>query len=148
MNFEERINAGIKEGMKAKDKARTRTLRAVKAEILLLKTDGSGSAIDEEKAIKVLQKMLKQRQESHDLYKEQNREDLAETEAEEMAIIKGLLPAQLSDEELEAELKKIIDEVGAESMRDMGKVMGKASQAFAGSASGKRISATVKKLLS
>lgn len=148
MNFEERINAGIKDAMKAKDTARTRTLRAVKSEILLLKTDGSGQDVDEEKAIKVLQKMLKQRQESHDLYKEQNREDLAEKEAEEMAVIKELLPAQLSDEELEAELKKIIGELGAESMRDMGKVMGKANKALAGSASGKRISTLVKQLLS
>lgn len=148
MNFEERINAGIKNAMKAKNKVETRTLRAVKSEILLLKTDGSGNEINEEKAIQVLQKMLKQRQESYDVYKEQQREDLAEKEAEEMAVIKGLLPAQLSDEELEAELKKIIDKVGAESMRDMGKVMGTASKAFGGSASGKRISAAVKKLLS
>jgi uncharacterized protein YqeY len=134
--------------MKAKDQAALRGVRAIKAALLLAKTDGSGATIDEGAEIKILQKLIKQRQDSLDIYTKQNREDLAVKEREEIEIIQNYLPEQLSEEELEARLKTIIERVGAEGMRDMGKVMGMASKEFAGKADGKTISATVKRLLS
>lgn len=147
MTLEQRITQDLKAAMKAKDQAALRGIRAVKAALLLAKTDGSGQTVDEGAEIKILQKLIKQRQDSLDIYEKQDREDLAVKEREEIATIQNYLPAQLSAEELEAELKVIIERVGAESMRDMGKVMGAASQVFAGKADGKTISATVKRLL-
>lgn len=147
MSLTDRINAGIKEAMKAKDNAGKRTLRAIKAQLLLLKTDGTGADITEEKEIKVLQKMQKERQDSYDVYVKQNREDLASIEKEEMDIIKGFLPKQMTEDELKTALQEIITKVGASGMRDMGKVMGMASQQFAGKADGKMISTIVKNLL-
>ncbi|MEL7219726.1 MAG: GatB/YqeY domain-containing protein [Bacteroidota bacterium] len=148
MTLEQKIAQDLKAAMKAKDQASLRGVRAIKAALLIAKTDGSGSTIDEGAEIKILQKLIKQRQDSLDIYTKQNREDLAVKEREEIEVIQKYLPAQLSAEELENKLKDIIERVGAESMRDMGKVMGMASKEFAGQADGKTISATVKRLLS
>lgn len=148
MSLEDRINNDIKEAMKAKDQARLRGVRAVKSAILLLKTDGTGHEIDESVEIKMLQKLIKQRQDSYDIYVKQNRTDLATTEKEEIDVIMQYLPKQLSTEELESGIKKIISELGASGIKDMGKVMGAASKEFEGKADGKTISGIVKNLLS
>lgn len=147
MTLEQKITQDLKTAMKAKDQATLRGVRAIKAALLLAKTDGSGDVIDEGAEIKILQKLIKQRQDSLDIFTKQGREDLAVKEREEIETIQAYLPEQLSDEELENRLKTIIERVGAESMRDMGKVMGVAAQEFAGKADGKTISATVKRLL-
>jgi hypothetical protein len=147
MSLETKIMEDLKEAMKAKDQAAMRGIRAIKSAILLFKTDGSGSELNEESEIKLIQKLVKQRQDSLDIYEKQNREDLAATEREEIAVLKRYLPAQLEGEALEAKLKEIILEVGATSSKDMGKVMGAASKALAGKADGKSISEMVKKLL-
>lgn len=148
MSLEDRINNDIKDAMKAKDQARLRGVRAVKSAILLLKTDGSGHEIDESAEIKMLQKLIKQRQDSYDIYVKQNRTDLATTEKEEIDVIMQYLPKQLSSEELETGIKKIIADIGACGIKDMGKVMGAASKEFEGKADGKTISGIVKTLLS
>ncbi|HEB61979.1 MAG TPA: GatB/YqeY domain-containing protein [Bacteroidetes bacterium] len=148
MSLETKINTDLKEAMKAKDQVRLRGIRAIKSAILLLKTDGSGNEIDEKAEIKMLQKLIKQRKDSLEIYEKQGREDLAVKEREEIEIISKYLPEQLSNEELEAKLKEIISETGASSMKDMGKIMGIANQKFAGKADGKTISGIVKKLLS
>ncbi|BDS14176.1 GatB/YqeY domain-containing protein [Aureispira anguillae] len=148
MSLTDRINAGIKDAMKQKDEARKRTLRAVKAQLLLLKTSGSGEEITEDQEIKLLQKMVKERQDSYEIYSKQNRDDLAGPEKEEMDIIKEFLPQQMSEEELAVAIKAIVEQVGASSMKDMGKVMGMANKQFAGKADGKTISMLVKGLLS
>lgn len=148
MSLTDQINSGIKEAMKAKDDARKRTLRAVKAQLLLLKTSGAGDEITKDQEIKLLQKMVKERQDSYTIYVQQGRDDLAQPEKEEMDIIKEFLPQQMSEEELTAALQAIISQVGASSMKDMGKVMGMASKQFAGKADGKMISTIVKSLLS
>lgn len=147
MSLETRIMTDLKEAMKAKDKAAMRGIRAIKSAILLAKTDGSGEDLNEEKEIKMLQKLVKQRRDSLQIYMDQGREDLAAVEQEEIEVIERYLPAQLSDEELEARIKAIIAETGASSIKDMGKVMGMATKQLAGSAEGKAISAKVKALL-
>ena len=147
MSLEVKINTDLKEAMKAKDQVRLRGIRAIKSAILLLKTDGSGSTITEDTEIKLLQKLVKQRKDSLDIYEKQNREDLAVKEREEIAIIEAYLPEQMSPEELESTIKGIIEQTGASSMRDMGKVMGLASKQLAGRADGKTISNVVKTLL-
>lgn len=146
-NFEQRINDDLKAAMKAKDKDSLRTLRAIKSAILLANTDGSGEELTDEKAVKILTKMAKQRKDSLSIYKEQGREDLAAVEEAELAVIEKYLPKQLSAEELNTALQAIIAQVGATSMKDMGKVMGVATQQLAGKAEGKAISAAVKQLL-
>jgi len=148
MSLTDRINAGIKDAMKQKNEARKRTLRAVKAQLLLLKTSGSGTEITDDQEIKLLQKMVKERQDSYEIYVKQNREDLATPEKEEMDIIKEFLPQQMGEEELTEAIKGIVAQVGASSMKDMGKVMGMANKQFAGKADGKTISMIVKNLLS
>jgi uncharacterized protein YqeY len=147
MSLEQRVMADLKEAMKAKDDAAKRGIRAIKSAILLAKTDGSGKEIDEAAEIKMLQKLAKQRQDSLEIYEKQGREDLAITEREELEIIQRYLPEQISEEELTAILKKIITDTGAESMKDMGKVMGMASKELAGRADGKTISGMVRSLL-
>jgi len=147
MSLTDRVNGGIKEAMKAKDEVRKRTLRAIKAQLLLLKTSGGGEDITEAQEIKLLQKMVKERQDSYTIYTEQKRDDLAKPEKEEMDVIKEFLPQQMSEDELTAALKEIIAQVGASSMKDMGKVMGMANKNFAGKADGKMISVIVKNLL-
>ena len=137
----------LKEAMKAKDQAALRSIRAIKAAILIQKTDGSGASLDEAGEIKLLQKLVKQRKDSLEIYEKQNRPDLAATEREEIAVIERFLPEQMDGAELEAVLKSIIEKTGANSMKDMGKVMGMASKQLAGRADGKTISTVVKRLL-
>lgn len=149
MNLEEKIMAEMKEAMKAKHEANLRGLRAIKAEIIKAKTEpGAGGEITAEKEINVLQKMMKQRKDSLEIYQQQNRSDLAQKEQEEIALIEKFLPKQLSAEELKVELQQIISDTGAASPADMGKVMGAATKKLAGIADGKTISAMVKELLS
>ena len=147
MSLELKIINDLKTAMKAKDKVALRGIRAIKAAILLAKTDGSGEALNEEKEIKMLQKLVKQRKDSLTIYEKQAREDLAQIEREEIAVIEKYLPQQMSADELESALKEIIEQVGASSMRDMGKVMGVASKKFKGRADGKSISTVIKKML-
>ena len=148
MTLEERIMNDLKEAMKNKDEASKRGIRAIKAAILLAKTDGSGEEINDEKEIKILQKLVKQRRDSLEIYEKQGREDLAVVEREEIDVIERYLPKQLDEAELEVVLKKIIADTGAEGMKDMGKVMGAATKELAGKADGKLISQVVRKLLS
>lgn len=148
MSLESKVMEQMKEAMRAKDEPALRTLRAIKAAILLEKTAAGGSdTMSEADEIKMLQKMAKQRRDSLDIFTQQNREDLAQKEREELNIIDKFLPAQMSAEELQAALKAIIAEVGASSPADMGKVMGAATKKLAGKADGKAISETVKQLL-
>ena len=148
MSLENTINDAIKTAMKEKDKVALDSLRAVKSQILLLKTEAKGAEVSAEQEIAILQRMIKQRKDSFEQFSAQGRNDLAEVEEAQMKVIEQYLPKQLSPEELEAALKKIISEVGAESMKDLGKVMGTASKALAGKSDGKSISETVKRLLS
>ena len=147
MSLETRIMEDLKEAMKAKDQAAMRGIRAIKSAILLFKTDGSGNELDEANEIKLLQRLVKQRQDSLDIYTQQNRADLAQVEKDEIAVIMRYLPKQLEGAELAAVIKDIITAVGASSVKDMGKVMGAANQQLAGKADGKSISEVVKKLL-
>jgi len=147
MSLEARLMTDLKTAMKAKDQPALRTIRAVKAAILLTKTDGSAKELDEAGEIKLVQKLMKQRQESHDIYVKQDRADLAQTEAEEISILKNYLPQQLSEAELTPMLQEIITQSGASGMKDMGKVMGMASAKLAGQADGKTMSGIIKKLL-
>lgn len=148
MSLELTINEAIKTAMREKDKVALDSLRAVKSQILLLKTEAKGADVSAEQEIAILQRMIKQRKDSYEQFVAQNRTDLAEVEAAQMKVIEQFLPAQLTTEELEAEIKKIIAETGAESIKDLGKVMGSASKALAGKSDGKSISEMVKKLLS
>ena len=148
MDLFEKINADIKSAMLAKDKVRLETLRGIKKEFIEAKTaKGGDGTLSDDVATKILVKMVKQRKESASIYASQNRADLSENELAEAAVIEQYLPKQLSEEELTAELQKIIAEVGATSAKEMGKVMGVASKALAGRAEGKAISAKVKELL-
>ncbi len=148
MNLEQKIMAQMKDAMKSKDEATLRGLRAIKAEIIKAKTEpGAGGEISPDKEITLLQKMMKQRNDSLDIYRQQNRQDLARKEEEEIEVIRNFLPQQLSEEELKKELQQIITETGASSAADMGKVMGAASKKLAGRADGKTISSIVKSLL-
>lgn len=147
MSLEARIAADLKTAMKAKDDAAKRGIRAIKAAILLAKTDGTGKELDEAGEIKMLQKLVKQRKDSLDIYVKQGREDLADTEREEIAVIEKYLPEQMSEADLTEFIKGLIAQTGANSMKDMGKVMGMASKQLAGKADGKTISGIVKQLL-
>lgn len=149
MSLKDTINNGVKEAMKAKDQDRLRTLRAVKAAILLAETEtGAKAELTSDDEMKILMKLAKQRKDSAAMYKEQNRDDLYQTEADELAILEEFLPKQLSEIELVEKLKEIISTVGAAGPQDMGKVMGAATKQLAGLADGKAISAKVKELLS
>lgn len=149
MSLKASVESEIKKAMLAKDKDRLRALRAIKSLILLEETKaGGGDGISADEEMKLLTKAAKQRKDSADIYKEQNREDLYAVEMAELEIISEFLPKQLSAEELEAELKAIIAEVGAAGPKDMGKVMGVATKSLAGKADGKAISQKVKELLS
>jgi uncharacterized protein len=148
MSLEQKIMAELKTAMLAKDEKTLRSLRAVKAAILLAKTsEGGGGELKEEDEIKLLQKLVKQRKDSLEIFTQQNRADLAQKEKEEIEVIEKFLPKQMSADELKAELKLIIAETGASSPADMGKIMGAATKKFAGKADGKTISALVKELL-
>lgn len=144
----EQISEDIKKAMLAKDKVSLEALRGIKKEMLEAKTaKGASGDLTDEAAVKILQKMVKQRRDSADIYKQQNRPELAENELAEMAVIERYLPKQMTEEELTAALKEIIAEVGATSAKEMGKVMGVASKKLAGKADGRLISEKVKSLL-
>ena len=147
MSMELQIQQDIKAAMLAKEKTRLESLRAIKAAILLAKTADGSESIADEAVVKIIQKLVKQRKETAEIYKQQNREELAAQELAEAAAMEVYLPKQLSEVELEEELKKIIAQVGATGPQDMGKVMGTATKTLAGKADGKAISALVKKLL-
>ena len=148
MSLEAKIMESLKTAMKAKDEVALRTLRAIKAAIIIEKTaEGATGEIDEATEIKMLQKMAKQRKDSLQIFEQQQREDLASKEREELAIIEQFLPAQMSEEEIKQALQQIINTVGASSMSDLGKVMGIASKELAGKADGKLIATLVKELL-
>ena len=148
MSLEQKVMADLKTAMLAKDEKALRSLRAIKAAILLAKTsEGAGGDLKEEDEVKLLQKLLKSRKDSLEIYNAQNRSDLAVKEEEEIAIIGKFLPAQMSQEELKTILQKIIADTGASSPADMGKVMGVATKQLAGKIDGKSISTTVKELL-
>ena len=149
MTLEEQVMDEMKTAMKAKDEAGLRGLRAIKAEIIKAKTDpGANGVLTEEVSLKMLQKMVKQRKDSLEIFTTQGRADLAQKEQDELNIIEKFLPKQMGEEELKAALKAIISQVGATTMADLGKVMGVASKQLAGKADGKAISAAVKELLS
>ncbi|MDH6359204.1 GatB/YqeY domain-containing protein [Parabacteroides sp. PF5-9] len=148
MGLFEQISDDIKAAMLAKDKIRLQALRGVKKEFLEAKTaKGGDGELTDEAATKILQKMIKQRKDSAVIYTDQGRPELAEGEIAEASVIENYLPKQLSLEELEIELKKIIEQVGATGPQDMGKVMGTATKALAGKTEGRLISETVKRLL-
>jgi uncharacterized protein YqeY len=146
MTLEEKINGEIKTAMLAKDSKKLEALRAIKAEILLLKSSEKGSSEDAEN--KAMQKMVKQRKEAAEIYVSQNRPELAETELFQAGVVESFLPKQMNAEELQAAVKEIMATAGASSMADMGKVMGIATKQLAGKAEGKTISEMVKKMLS
>jgi uncharacterized protein YqeY len=148
MTLEEKIAKDLITAMKAKDEVSLRGIRAIKSAILLIKTDGSGQAIDETREVQLLQKLVKTRQESLDIFEKNDRPLLAEKEREEIEVLKRYLPTMLEGEALEAILRQIVAETGATSARDMGKVMGAANQQLAGKADGRAISDIVKKMLS
>jgi len=145
MNIEEQVNAEIKTAMLAKDAKKLEALRGIKAVVLLLKTSVEG--LTEESINKALQKEVKKRKESADIYKTQNRADLESEEMFQAGIIEAYLPKQMSNEDIKAELVKIIADLGASGAGDMGKVMGAASKTFAGKADNKIVSSLVKQLL-
>lgn len=148
MNLEQQVMAEMKDAMKAKDEAALRGLRAIKAEIIKAKTEpGANGEITPEGELKLLQKIVKQRRDSLEIFTQQNRHDLAQKEQEEIAVIEKFLPKQLSNDEIKVELEKIITQVGASSPADMGKVMGVATKQLAGKADGKVVSGLVKELL-
>ncbi|MBK7225619.1 MAG: GatB/YqeY domain-containing protein [Saprospiraceae bacterium] len=147
MSFTDKINADLKEAMKAKNEQALRGIRAIKAAILLANTDGSGQEMTDERALPILQKLVKQRKESLDIFIKQGREDLAVVEREEIAIIEKYLPAQMDEATLRKMIAEIITETGAKDGKDMGKVMGAATKRAAGQADGKLISAIAKELL-
>lgn len=148
MDLFERVSEDIKNAMKAKDKVALETLRNVKKVFLEAKTaPGANDTLADADALKLLQKLVKQGKDSAAIYVQQGRQDLADAELAQVAVLEKYLPKQMSAEELEAELKKIIAEVGATTAKDMGKVMGVASKALAGKAEGRAISEAVKRLL-
>ncbi|SHM46221.1 GatB/YqeY domain-containing protein [Flavobacterium chilense] len=149
MSLQAKIMDEIKTAMKAKDTVALEALRAIKSELLLASTaSGSKEDLKEDEEIKLLQRLVKTRKESARIFTEQNRPDLAEPELAQVAVIEKFLPAQLSEEEVEAVIAKIIAETGASGIASMGKVMGLASAQLGGTAEGKTISTIVKKLLS
>ncbi|HEY9342922.1 MAG TPA: GatB/YqeY domain-containing protein [Hanamia sp.] len=148
MSLEQKVMADLKTAMLAKDEKSLRSLRAIKSAIINAKTaEGAHGEIKEEDEIKMLQKLVKQRKDSLEIYEKQNREDLAVKEREEIEVIEKFLPAQMSEEALREIISKVITETGASSPADMGKVMGAANKQLAGKADGKTIAAIVKELL-
>ncbi len=148
MNLEQQTMAQLKDAMKAKDEAALRGLRAIKAAILLAKTSGISGELTTDDEMKLLQKLVKQRRDSLEIFQQQNRTDLAKKEEEEIAVIEKFMPKQLGADELKSIIATIITRVGASSPADMGKVMGVASKQLVGQADGKTISTVVKELLS
>ncbi len=148
MSLEDQVMTEMKAAMRAKDTIKLEALRAIKSGILMAKTESAAKeGLEEEAGLKLLQRLVKQRKDSAAIYKEQGREDLAQPELEQAAVIEQFLPEQLSEEEIEKKIVEIITQTGAAGMKDMGKVMGLASEALAGKADGKTISMLVKKKL-
>ena len=148
MLLSQQINEDIKDAMKAKDRDRLDSLRAIKSAILLEATkEGAGNEVEDVTVVKILQKLLKQRADSADMYKAQNRTDLADVEENQAKIIKAYLPEMMSEEEVKAAVKSIITELGASSAADTGKVMGAATKALAGKVDNKLVAGVVKELL-
>jgi uncharacterized protein YqeY len=147
MTLEETIMEDLKAAMRDKDEGAKRGIRAIKAALLLAKTDGSGQEMTSEREMAILQKLVKQRRESLEIFERENRSDLAQKEREEIEVIEKYLPQQLSPDALEAAIREIIAETGAASPKDLGKVMGLASKRLAGQAEGKAISEIAKRLL-
>jgi uncharacterized protein YqeY len=148
MSLKSKVEEAIKNAMKAKEQDTLRALRAIKSLILLAETaEGKSGELTQEEEMKLLSKAAKQRRESAEIYKQQNREDLLKKELDELAVIEQFLPKAISDEELKAKLQEIISRVGATSAKDMGKVMGVANKELAGQADGRKISEMVKSLL-
>lgn len=148
MSLQTKVMEALKEAMKAKDTVALESLRAIKSAILLAKTEAAAEELSEADELKLLQKLVKQRKDSATLYTQQGRNDLAEPELAQMAVIEKFLPAQLSEAEVETALRGVINQVGATTPKDMGKVMGVATKQLAGKADGKLISEIVKRLLS
>ena len=148
MSLEEKINADIKAAMLNKDREALESLRAIKSAILLEKTSKTGAELNEATETALLQRLIKQRREAADIYKQQNRDDLYSAEMQQVAVIERYMPEQMSAEEVEKALKQIIAQTGATSMKDMGRVMGMATKQFAGKADNKTVSEMVKKMLS
>lgn len=149
MGLMDKIEADLKKALKNKDRDRLETLRSIKTALTIAKTaKGASKEISEEDEIKILQKLVKQRKESAEIYEQQNRKELAEKESKEAEVIQEYLPKPMTDEELTSAIKSIIEETGAKSMADMGKVMGIATRQLAGKAEGKAIAGKVKSLLS
>lgn len=147
MTIQDRLNIDLKTAMKEKNQAALRAIRAAKTAFMLALTDGTGQEIDEKKEIEIIQKLIKQRQESLDIFMKQMREDLAEKEREELAILEVYLPEQMSEEELDQFIKDVIAQNNAQGMKDMGKVMGVLNNEIAGKADPKIIAAKVKTFL-
>jgi hypothetical protein len=147
MSLTDKINEGIKDAMRSKEKPLLEALRSIKAALLLEATKGGDGEISEKAEMQILTKMHKQRKESAEIYKQQGREDLAKDEEFQAGVLESFLPKQLTEEEIEKEVEQIIAQTGAEGMKDMGKVMGQASGKMAGRADGKKISEIVKKKL-
>ncbi len=147
MSLETKVQSDLIVAMKAKDEVALRGVRAIKAAIVLAKTDGSGKKFDAEAEVKLLQKLVKQRRESISIFEQNGRPELAKTEKEEIDIIEKYLPQQLGEAEIEAIVKNIIAETGASGMKDMGKVVGAANKHLAGQAEGAVIAGVVKRLL-
>jgi uncharacterized protein YqeY len=147
MSLFEQINKDIKQAMLNKEKDKLEALRAIKAAFLLAKTEKGNAELTPEKELEIVKKLVKQRKDSAEIYLQNGRKDLAETELFQASIIEKYLPEQLSDEEIEKEVQNIITETGASSMKDMGKVMGIATKKFAGRADNKKVADIVKKLL-
>ncbi|HEY5369667.1 MAG TPA: GatB/YqeY domain-containing protein [Hanamia sp.] len=148
MSLEEKVMSSLKVAMLAKDEKSLRSLRAIKSAIIIAKTaEGANGEVKEEEEIKLLQKLVKQRKDSLEIYEKQNREDLAIKEREEISVIETFLPKQMGSEELKEIIRKIIAETGASSAADMGRIMGAANKQLSGKADGKTISVIVKELL-
>lgn len=148
MALESQIQQDLKAAMIAKDSVALASIRGIKAALLLAKTaEGASGEIDDAQIVKIIQKLVKQRKESAEIYSQQNRPELAESELAEAAVMEKYLPKQMDESQVEAALKEIIAKIGATSMADMGKVMGAATKALAGQADGKLISTLVRKLL-
>ncbi len=149
MSLLQQIDQDIKKAMLAREKDKLESLRAVKSALLVLRTEkGGGGTIDDDAEIKILQRLVKQRKEAAELYMQQGRQDLADVELSQAGVIETYLPEQLSEEEIRAVIRKNIEELGAQGMKDMGKVMGKTSKDLAGKADNKMVSALVKEMLS
>jgi uncharacterized protein len=149
MSLTDKINEDLKNAMRSKDEAALRALRSIKSALLLAKTEkGSSEEVTEDQEMKILQRLAKQRRESIDIYTTQNRDDLKQSEEQELKIIENYLPKQLSEEEVRAEIKKIIEETGAKSAAEVGKVMPLAMKQLGGKADGKMISTIARELLS